>query len=339
MIDRMIKYLGLDGFVLALGGAILLAYVLPTPGMWPGIGDCGALSLHQLSNYGVSLIFFFYGLKLSPEELKSGLSNWRLHLVIHLVTFVVFPLVVLLVNSLAGASWDSLLWVGVFFLATLPSTVSSSVVMISIARGNIPAAIFNASISSLIGVLVTPLWMGLVLSSGGGSALDAIGEFDFAGVIGKLSLQVLLPVLVGILLHSKFGPVALKHSRKLKLFDQSVILLIVYLSFCKSFVNNMFKGFSLWEIFFLGVAMLFLFFVIYGITTLLSNLLNFSKEDRITAVFCGSKKSLIHGTVMAKVLFAGFSGMGLILLPLMMFHALQLVVASIIAKHFSRRES
>lgn len=319
---------GLDWFVLALVGVIGLAYLWPGPGVVEG-----SLSLQRLSGYGVSLIFFFYGLKLSPEQLRTGLANWRLHFVVQSVTFIVFPLLILLVKLIAGGSWDSLLWTGTFFLATLPSTVSSSVVMVSIARGNIPSAIFNASISSLLGVFLTPLWMGLVLGGGGAGSGD-IG-FDFADSVVKLAFQVLLPVALGILLHSRFGALANRNREKLKFFDQFVILLIVYVSFCESFANDMFAGIPVFTFLFLSLAMVVLFFIVFGITAGIGKLLKFSREDNITALFCGSKKSLVHGTVMAKVLFPGFAGAGVILLPLMIFHTLQLVAASIIAQRSS----
>ncbi|MBN1989477.1 MAG: bile acid:sodium symporter [Bacteroidales bacterium] len=317
--------LGLDTFVIALIGAIVLAYFWSAPGTYNG-----SITLHDVANYGVSLIFFFYGLKLSPEKFKEGLSNWRLHIVVQTATFIIFPLVVLFFMAILGSNGNRLFWIGTFYLAALPSTVSSSVVMVSIARGNVPSAIFNASISSLLGVFITPVWMGIILTSKG-------GNYDITNVVLKLSLQVLLPVVLGILLHPKLGTFAERNKGRLKLFDQSIILLIVYTSFCESFANKMFAGYSFAEILILGVAMIALFFLIYGIITLAGRMLHFSVEDHITAVFCGSKKSLVHGTVMSKVLFPGISGVGVILLPLMIFHALQLIAASIIAQRFDKR--
>ena len=324
-IKRARLKLGLDTFVIALVGAIVLAFFWNAPGTYNG-----AVTLHDVANYGVSLIFFFYGLKLSPEKFKEGLSNWRLHVVVQAATFIAFPVIVLSLMSLFGTNGNKLFWIGAFYLAALPSTVSSSVVMVSIARGNVPSAIFNASISSLLGVFITPVWMGIILSSNG-------ANYDITNVVLKLALQVLLPVVLGSLLHPRFGTFAERNKVSLKVFDQSIILLIVYTSFCESFANRMFAGHSIAEIFILGMAMIALFLLIYGIITLVSRLLNFSTEDHITAVFCGSKKSLVHGTVMSKVLFPGISGVGVILLPLMIFHALQLVAASIIAQKFDRR--
>ncbi|WP_242920702.1 bile acid:sodium symporter family protein [Pontibacter liquoris] len=321
----MAARMGLDWFLLALIGMIILAR------LWPQVGvDREPLSLGDVANYGVSVIFFFYGLRLSPEKLRAGLSSWRLHLVVQLSTFVLFPLLVLPLRRFFAGTSEELLWLGIFYLAALPSTVSSSVVMVSIAGGNIPAAIFNASISSLIGIFVTPLWMGLFLEA-------STEGFDIWQVMGKLVLQVLLPVVLGIVLHRYWGGFADRHKKKLRFFDQAIILLIVYTSFCESFAREMFRGYRIGDIMLLGAGMAALFFVVFGLTYGLTKLLGFNREDSITAVFCGSKKSLVHGTVMSKVLFPNPNMAGLMLLPIMLYHALQLLAASIIAQAQARK--
>ncbi|WP_234734652.1 bile acid:sodium symporter family protein [Tellurirhabdus bombi] len=315
---------GLDWFLLALLGMIGLAYLWPTPGIQEG-----PFSLSELANYGVSVIFFFYGLRLSGDKLRAGLSNWRLHITIHLATFVVFPLLILAGKELFSTEQTALLWIGAFYMGALPSTVSSSVVMVSIAEGNIPAAIFNASISSLIGIFITPLWMGLVLSSSG-------GDFDLGGIILKLVIQVLVPVVAGILLNRWLGAFAERQKKFLRYFDQIVILLIVYTSFCESFEKRMFQSLTGIDLLILGVCMLGLFFLIFALINFVSNWLGFSREDRVTALFCGSKKSLVQGGVMASVLFPGNMA-GIVLLPIMMYHALQLIAASAIAQAMARQ--
>ncbi|NRF37433.1 bile acid:sodium symporter family protein [Pedobacter foliorum] len=317
---------GLDGFLLMIGIMILLAYFLPQPGMVKE-----PVSLEEIAGVGVSLIFLFYGLRLSVQKLKSGLANWKMHIVVQLTTFLFFPLLVLASRPLFVNTDFELLWLGVFFLAALPSTVSSSVVMVSIAKGNIPGAIFNASISSLIGVVVTPLWVGLFIAS-------ATGDFDVTAIVIKLVLQVLLPVIIGISLNSRFGATAEKYKKQLKYFDQAIILTIIYTSFCKSFSEHLFESFSTLELAGLAAGMMLLFFAVFFCVGLLSRLFGFSAEDRITVLFCGSKKSLVHGTVMSKVLFQHSTITGIILLPLMIYHALQLIAASIIAKAMAQRK-
>jgi solute carrier family 10 (sodium/bile acid cotransporter), member 7 len=316
---------GLDWFILAIIGMIVLASIWQSPGIQKGV-----FSLKSIAGYGVSLIFFFYGLRLSPSKLKEGLSNWRLHSVVQLSTFVLFPVILLSLKKIFGSNGNELFWLGAFYVAALPSTVSSSVVMVSIAGGNIPAAIFNASISALIGVFITPLWMGIVLTT-------TTQGFDLTDVIIKLIIQVLVPVTIGILLNHRFGEFADKHRKKMRYFDQIVILLIIYTAFCESFSKHMFSDHGFSDILILGLCMVGLFFLMYFIISVISKILHFNREDNITAVFCGSKKSLVHGTVMSKVLFPNASAAGIILLPLMIYHALQLMAASIIAQSMARK--
>ncbi|MFC6999633.1 bile acid:sodium symporter family protein [Rufibacter roseus] len=319
--------MGLDTFLLLMLLMIVLAYLKPELGE-----EHGPLPLEEITTYGVSLIFFFYGLRLSPTKLRAGLKDWRLHVVVQLSTFFLFPLVVWAGSALLGGGGESLLWLGVFYIAALPSTVSSSVVMVSIAGGNIPSAIFNASISSLLGVFMTPLIMGLFMST------SSSAEMDLGSVIIKLVLQVLVPVLLGVLLNGRFGHFAEAHKARLRKFDQFIILLIVYSSFCESFARDMFSGFGPLQLLLLGAALLGLFFLILWLINMLGNWFGFSRENRITAAFCGSKKSLVHGTVMSKVLFPDADVVGIILLPLMVYHALQLIAASVLAQRMALKK-
>ena len=328
---NFLKKIGLEPFIVALFFAIFFAWLEPSIGR-----DRQPVSVGDIANWGVSVIFFFYGLRLSKEKLVNGLSNVKLHILVHFSTFVLFPVIVYLAMYFFGgfSAQGSLyyLWIGAFFLAALPSTVSSSVVMVSIAGGNIPAAIFNASISSFLGVFFTPLLMGIFLK-------DIEGANGLGDVILKLIFQVLVPVLVGFLLNSRFGAFAERHKSVLRKFDESIIVLIVYSSFCESFYKDMFKGFPVLTLVVLSVAMILLFIfamiVIWGIC----KFLKFDKADSITAVFCGSKKSLVHGSVMSSVLFGTSAMTGIILLPTMLYHAFQLIIVSVIAKKIQKKTS
>lgn len=322
---QLLAKVGLNGFFFCLIGVIFLAYYFPTIGLHQS-----PWHLPQIAEYGVSVIFFFYGLKLSPQKLKSGLTNWKLHIMIQIATFGLFPLLILSLQYFIDVDKTSLFWIGIFYLAVLPSTVSSSVVMVAIAKGNLPAAIFNASISSIIGIFITPLWMSGLLEQ-----QDA--NFDLFPVILRLCFEVLLPVIVGYVLHSQLGKWAERYNHLLRLFDQTIILLIVYTSFCESFAGGMFEGQSIRDLSILGVEMLSFFFLIFGLLYLLSSWLGFSYEDRVTVLFCGSKKSLVQGAVMGKVLFPNPVSLGVVLLPLMMYHALQLLAGSIIAQQWGSK--
>ncbi|MBF8150766.1 bile acid:sodium symporter [Winogradskyella sp. F6397] len=316
----------IDKFVLSIIVVILIAYFFPE---W-GIPE-SKIPIDTISAIGISMIFFFYGLKLNPTQLKSGLKNWKLHLLVQGATFLMFPLLVLLFRPLIQNQEQETIWLAFFFLAALPSTVSSSVVMVAMAKGNIPAAIFNASISGIIGIAITPLWMGLFVD-------PAQTNFDFTEIYIKLIVQIILPVIIGLFLQRYFGEFARKHSSKLTLFDKSIILLIIYKSFAASFYNDIFTAVSLVDLLLIFVGVLLLFIVAFLGTGFISKKLKLSREDKITAQFCGTKKSLVHGTVFSKILFGNMATLGIILLPIMVFHATQILIISVIASKELNRQ-
>ncbi len=323
MVNKFLSILsktGLNGFFFLLIGTIFLAWLVPSWGLAKS-----PLHLPKIAGYGVSLIFFFYGLKINPKNLISGLSNWKLHLLVQSSTFILFPLTIIALKAAFPAYFSTLIGLGIFYLATLPSTVSSAVVLVSIAGGNLSAAIFNASISSIIGIFITPVWMS-------GSLQKTPEGFNIGYTILRLCLQILIPVVIGLLLNKRFGALAAKYKTELRNFDQLIILLIVFTSFCESFSDKMFEGLSLPELFLLGGLLLLFFFLVFGLMDLLSVWFGFSREDRITVIFCGSKKSLVQGAVMGKIMFPDQAMLGVVLLPLMLYHALQLLAGSTIAK-------
>ena len=317
----------IDKFVIAIIVAITLAYFFP---QWGSAHS--PLPLNAISTVGISLIFFFYGLKLSPSKLKAGLKNWKLHLLVQSSTFLLFPALVLLARPFIHNAEQETLWLAFFFLAALPSTVSSSVVMVSLAKGNIPAAIFNASISGIIGIMITPLWMGFFVP-------PAQADFDFTEIYTKLIVQIIAPVILGLVLHPHWGDFALKHSAQLTFFDKSIILLIIFKSFSDSFERRIFSTVSWLDLVLIFVSVLALFFVVFALTGFLSKWLHLNVEDRITVQFCGTKKSLVHGTVFSKILFGQMSSLGMILLPLMLFHATQILIISIVATRWAARKA
>src|SRR5690606_30289882 len=243
---------GINGFFFLLILSILLAWLFPE---WGREGSL--VPFEEVTYYGVAIIFFFYGVKLSPQSLKAGLSNWKLHLLIQTTTFVFFPVFILLLYVFFGEE-GSLWWLGVFYLAVLPSTVSSSVVMVSIAGGNMPAAIFNASVSSIIGIFITPVWMQLFLSASDTS-------FDLTDTFMKLIIQVLWAVLLGFSLHRVVAGWPAKYNQPLKRADQLIILLIVFTAFAESFAQKMFEDQSLAELSLLSMEMLLLFLLVMAL--------------------------------------------------------------------------
>lgn len=314
----------IDKFVVAIATTVLLAYIFPQFG-----SKSSPVNLNLLASIGISLIFFFYGLKLSPEKVKVGLKNWKLHLMVQASTFLIFPIIVLLFLPFVHSEHNRSIWLAIFFLASLPSTVSSSVVMVSIAKGNIPAAIFNASISGLIGIVTTPLWMGLFLN-------NSNSNFDLGEIYIKLLTEVLLPLILGLFLHRFFAKQAAKYNNYLSSFDKSVILLIIYKSFATSFDENVFSSLEASNLVVIVICVILLFYFVYYFTGIVSNKLGFNREDKITAQFCGTKKSLVHGTIFSKILFQNAASIGIVLLPIMLFHGFQIFIISIIANKRAR---
>lgn len=328
MIQKLVKTLnkvGINGFLLGLFAAIFLGWLFPYAG-----SSQSPVPWKPIINVGIGLVFFLYGVKLDPVQLKAGLRNWKLHMLIQLATFVLFPLLVVTLVPLM--TWiDKDFQLGITYLSVLPSTVSASVVMVSIAHGNIPGAIFNASISSLLGVVITPAWMGFLADS---SAM----EMDFLPTLGELSVKVLLPVIVGIFAHKWLFPKIKKHLGSLKYIDQTVIMTIVFTSFAQSFSQDVFAPYKSSVLLEVGATMLGLFFLMWLVIELICRLLGFSWEDRVTALFCGSKKSLVQGVVIGKVIFPDPATLGLVLLPVMLYHIQQLIAGSIIASSMARKK-
>ena len=328
----LLKRFGLDGFIVMLFVAIFMAWLYPAPGAvkWHGF------SLLDVAHWGVSVIFFLYGLRLNWSEIYSGLSNYKLHLVTQSGVFIIFPLVVLPLTYLFGRQPDgsiSTLWLGIFFLSALPSTVSSSVVMVNLAKGNLPGAIFNASISSLLGVFITPLWMSIFVNAQSGAGRELHSIFI------SLIIQVIVPIVAGISLNRIWGTFAHTHKNFSNKFDQSVIILIVYSSYCSSFNEGQFATMSMPTLITLSAGMIALFFVAYFIMRIICLTLRFNREDTITALFCGSKKSLVHGAVMSQIILTDPAMAGILLLPTMLYHALQLIIVSILARRWARSEA
>ena len=315
-----------DWFIAGIVLMIVLAKI------FPGIGAEGSkVDLKTVGKIAIMLLFFFYGLKMNYKQLVNDLKNWKMHLAIQSITFLLFPLIVLAFYPFFIHSDYFELWLGVFFLSVLPGTVSSSVVMVSIARGNVPGAIFNAGISGVIGIIVTPLWIALFFGK-------ASGNVSFASTVIDLIIQILIPFILGLFLHRFWGTWANRNRKYITVYDKCVIFLIVYRSFSESFMNGVFDSIPAYTLLILSGAVIALFFTVYALSFKLSQFLKFNREELITVVFCGSKKSLVHGSVMASVLFTGNSAASLFLVPIMIFHAFQLFYISIVARKMGKEK-
>lgn len=313
----MLKRLRIDPFVLAIIISIFIAYIFPQAG-----ASDSPLPMDTISSLGISFIFFFYGLSLSTEAIKNGLKNWRLHVVVQGSTFLLFPLLVVVFYPLVKDTSRELLWLSFLFMAALPSTVSSSVVMVSIAKGNLPAAIFNASISGIIGIILTPLWMMPFIQH-----VDA--SSDFTSIYMQLITEIVVPLALGLSLRKFLGQWARSNRRTLDLFDKFIILLIIYKSFVHAFEDKIFSLLSFTDMMIMVVLVLVLFYLVYYLTGWIGQILKFNHADRITNQYCSTKKSLVHGTVFSDALFGQTSIVGILLLPLMFYHAIQILIISI----------
>lgn len=313
-----------DRYTLALIATVILATLLPCRGSAAGIFDV-------VTNVAIALLFFLHGAKLSREAVIAGLTNWRLHLLVLACTFVLFPLLGVLTQSLAAGIVGAQLALGILFLCTLPSTVQSSIAFTSIAHGNVPAAVCAASASSLLGIFITPLLVGVLMHTNAGSTGPAP-----LGAIRSIVLQLFVPFVVGQILRPWIGGLIDRHKKVIGLVDRGSILLVVYTAFSAAVVAGLWQQVSLRTLLLLLVLCCALLAIALLVTSQLGKRFGFSREDRITILFCGSKKSLASGVPMANVLFAGHA-VGAIVLPLMLFHQVQLMVCAVLAQRYARQ--
>ncbi len=311
-----------DNFTLALIVTVALASVLPAQGQ---VG----VAFEWITMAAIALLFFLHGAKLSRQAILAGAMHWRLHLLVFSLTFVLFPLLGLALKPVLSPLVTPELYLGLLYMCALPATVQSAIAFTSLARGNVPAAICSASASSLLGIFLTPLLVKLLLDTQGeaGSTLDAIQ---------KIVLQLLVPFIAGQVARRWIGAWVARNSAWLRYVDQSSILLVVYTAFGDAVLEGLWHQVPWPALIGLVVVCCIVLALVLGLSTWLARLFGFNKEDEITIVFGGSKKSLATGVPMAQVLFASGS-VGAMLLPLMIFHQIQLMVCAVIAARYARR--
>ncbi|MBW6391029.1 bile acid:sodium symporter family protein [Billgrantia antri] len=313
-----------DDFTLILLLVVVTATLMPAHG-------AGVAFFEKLTALAIALLFFMHGAKLSRHAIIAGVVHWRLHLLVFLFTFVAFPLIGWATIPVLEPLLGEALTRGLVYLCVLPGTVQSAIAFTSLARGNVPAAICSASASSLIGILLTPLLMVWILDTQG------VGErFSAAEAALKISAQLLLPFVAGHLSRPWLGAWVDRHRTWLGRVDQSSILLIVYTAFSASVVDGLWRMVSLSALVTLSVVCCLLLALVLSSTTWLARSLGFPREDEITIVFCASKKSMATGVPLAQILFSG-SALGPALLPLMIFHQIQLMVCAVLASRYARQ--
>jgi len=340
-----------DGYLLALLGAIVLALAWPAPG-----ASGGLLHLEWLNQLGIALIFFLHGAVLSPRALRAESGRWRVHVLIQGITFLVFPAICVLVYW-CGAPWlpyETRL--GIFFLGVLSSTISSSIAMTAIALGNVPIAIFNATLSGLLGLFVTPLFMGLIMALSAGSVAPevsaglallpenpAVAGAGHAATMTDAFVRILklllLPLLAGQLFHPLIGGWLQARSRATGLFERGVIVLIVLNAFSNATAGELWSKYSPALMLSIGLIVVLLLFAILALCKWVSRLAGLPRADEAAFVFCGSTKSLANAAPMAQIMFGTSPMGGMILLPIVLYHQLQLIVIAVMARSYARAAS
>ena len=299
---------------------VVAASILPARGQ-------AAVGFDWATKIAIGLVFFLHGARLSREAVIGGLTHWRLHLVVLASTFALFPLLCLGLAALPPQITPSALAGGLVFLGCLPSTIQSSIGFTVIARGNVAAAVAAASASNLLGILITPILVGLLLHRQG-----AISAHSAWAIV----LQLLAPFLAGQVLRRWIGGFVARHATLLQRIDRGSILLVVYTAFSGAVVEGVWSQIDALDLARLLGLCAVLLAAVLGATWFAARALGFSKEDEIAIVFCGSKKSLASGVPMAGVLFPAATA-GLALLPLMLFHQIQLMACAVIAQRYAAR--
>jgi len=319
--SALLRRLRIDPYIVAILTMVVAAALLPARGQ-------AAVGFGWLTKIVIAVLFFLHGARLSRHAVIAGMGHWRLHLLVLASTFALFPALGFAASFLPAAMLPPALSAGVLFLCCLPSTVQSSIAFTAVARGNVAAAVVSASASNLFGIALTPLVAGLLMRAhGGGLSLSSVWA---------VVAQLLLPFAAGQVSRLWIAAWAERRRQLLGLFDRGTILLIVYSAFSEAVTHGLWRQVSIASLAMLSIVCLVLLAAVLAITAWTARALRFSKPDEIAIVFCGSKKSLASGVPMAGILFAPAS-IGLMILPLMLFHQIQLMVCAVIARRYADR--
>jgi len=312
-----------DPFIFALLATITLASIFPATGEISGY-------VNGVATAAVMLLFFLHGVKLPRENLLAALTNWKLHILILGTTYVAFPLLGLGLSRLFPSLLPASLWTGVLFLCALPSTVQSSIAYTSMAKGNVGASVTSAAASNLLGIVLTPLIVGVLLHAQGSSNIGLSG-------VWKVVLQLLLPFVVGHLLRPVLGEWAARHKMLITWSDRLTIILSIYSAFSAAVIAGIWSQVPVTTILILAVICLALFGIALLFTLNGARAAGFPEADARSALYCGSFKSIVSGVPMARVLFPS-AEIGAMILPIMIYHQIQLMIGATLAQRQARRE-
>lgn len=320
---NMLKLLALDRFTLLLVAMVLLASFLPVSGS-------AAHAFNVITTIAIAILFFFHGAKLSREAIIQGIMHWKFHVLVFAFTFAVFPILGLLAKPVLLPMLGQELYWGFLFMCFLPSTVQSSIAFTSVAKGNVASAVCSASFSNIIGMFITPVLVSIFILG------KSEHGFDPTSSIIQITLLLLLPFVLGQLFRPLVYPHMMKVPRLVKSFDQGSILMVVYGAFSSAVVAGLWNEVSWQTLLLLVLACSVFLTVIMLLAYYLPKLFGFNRKDQIAIFFCSSKKTLASGVPMAQILFIG-QPLGMIVLPIMIFHQIQLMVCGIIANRWSKQ--
>lgn len=316
-LEARLKKAGLDRYMMVLILTVLLATFLPAQGEFADV-------LRHVTFWAVSLLFFLYGAKLPTATIISGLSNWKLQISVLLCTFAVFPLLGLAIAPVAALWLPGAIGLGFLYIGCLPSTVQSSIAFTSISNGNVSGAICAASISNLVGVVLSPLLFASLMPQGAGYEVEP-------AAIWRIIQQILLPFIVGQFCRPLLSNFLNRHKMPTMIVDRGSILLIVYSAFSAGVVNGIWQVISYQSLAILIALCMLYLAVVLAITISVAKAARTNRADLLALFYCGSTKSLATGLPMAGILFAG-KDISLIVMPLMLFHLIQLVVCALISQ-------
>lgn len=326
----MKRPLGVHSFVIGLVLVFALAAVAPR---W-GDPD-GALPIDLLGLAGVFLIFFNQGVSLPGEALRRGLLEWKLHLLVQLTTYLMFPLVVGLGLWLGSGWFDQPdLRRGFLYLAFVPTTVASAVALTALARGNVSGALFNCTLSSVIGVFLVPVLCVIFLDAGGSDV-----GIELGGMLGKIALTILFPLVLGQVLRRWLKGAYARHMTAVRRCNSGVILFIVWSAFCQSFLRDVWHRVGWVDLALSGIGVVVLLTASGGWLWWAAARLGLSHESRVAAFYSGGQKSVAMGLPLSAMIFgvgAGGGDLGLLLLPLLIYHAAQLMLGGWLVPRFER---
>lgn len=319
----MLKLLALDRFTILLFIMVILASFVPVSGQAVEV-------FSSITTVAIAILFFLHGAKLSREAVVEGLMHWKLHTLVFAFTFALFPIIGLLAKPVLVPLLGQELYWGFLFMCFLPSTVQSSIAFTSVAQGNVAGAVCSASFSNIVGMFITPILVAFFILG------QSQHGFDPTSSIMQITLLLLVPFILGQILRPWVFPQMKKMPEIVKIFDQGSILMVVYGAFSSAVVAGLWHQVSLTTLLLLIIACSVLLTVVMLLALFVPRWIGFDKADQKTIFFCGSKKTLASGVPMAQILFIG-QPIGMIVLPIMIFHQIQLMVCGIVANMWSKQ--